>query len=197
MQPLFRLLAGCSIALCITGPAQAQGWTSEGTPWQFQTSADRVNKAVVNDMLEKKKGGYYDAFQVNNQYQYATTIERQVNCNFTPSSSGNASSLGQDASASSPNAPGSSGNTSGATGNSNASSGSLNQGGAVASDQSNTGQVRAGVSASTSSTQMAPINAADGRNQQDASVSQVNSGSQSTTVSGSSACAFSAGSALN
>jgi hypothetical protein len=199
MQPLLRLLAGCSIALCINGPVKAQGWTSEGAPWQFQTSADRVNKAAVNDMLEKKKGGYYDAFQVNNQYQYqyATTIDRQVNCNFTPSSSGNASSLGQDASASSPGVTASSGNTADATGNSNASSGSLNQGGAVASDQSNTGQVSASVSASTSSTEMAPINAADGRNQQDASVSQVNSGSQSTTVSGSSACAFSAGSALN
>lgn len=197
MQPLFRLLAGCSIALGITGPAQAQGWTSEGVPWQFQTSADRANKALVTDMQEKKKSGYYDAFQVNNQYQYTTSIDRQVNCNFTPSASGNASSLGQDASASSPGVTASSGNTADATGNSNASSGSLNQGGAVASEQSNTGRVNAGVSASTSSTQMAPINASGGRNQQDASVSQVNSGNQSTTVSASSACDFSAGAALN
>lgn len=112
MRQLFRRLSAYSIMLCATSLAQAQGWTSEGVPWQFQSSADRVNKAVVNDMLEKKKGGYYDAFQVHNQY--ATTIERQVNGNFTPSSSGNASSLGQEASASSPNASGSSGNTSGA-----------------------------------------------------------------------------------
>jgi hypothetical protein len=195
MRQFFRLLTGFSIALCAAGLAQAQSWSGEGTPWQFQTSTDRVNKAAVNDMLEKKKGGYYDAFHVNNQY--STTIERQVNCTFSPSSSGNASSLGQDASASSPGVSASSGNTAGATGNSNAHSGSLNQGGSVASNQSNTGQLSASVSASTSSNQMAPINAAGGRNQQDASVSQSNSGSQSTTVSASSACAFSAGSALN
>ena len=195
MRQFFRLLAGGSLVLCAAGLAQAQSWSGEGTPWQFQTSADRVNKAAVNDMLEKKKGGYYDAFHVNNQY--STTIERQVNCTFSPSASGNASSLGQSASTSSPSATGSSGNTVGATGNSNASSGSLNQGGSVASQQSNTGQLNASLSASTSSTQIAPINAAGGRSQQDASVSQSNSGSQSTTVSASSACAFSAGSALN
>jgi len=195
MRQLFRLLAGCAIGLCATGVIHAQGWTSEGIPWQFQTSADRVNKAAVNDMIEKKKGGYYDAFHVSNQY--STTIERQVNCTFSPSASGNASSLAQDASASSPSTSASSGNTAGATGNSNANSGSLNQGGSVASNQSNTGQLSASVSASTSSNQMAPINAASGHNQQDASVSQTNSGNQSTTVSASSACAFSAGSALN
>jgi hypothetical protein len=197
MRQLFRLLAGCAIGLCTAGVIHAQGWSSEGSPWQFQTSADRVNKAAVNDMLEKKKGGYYDAFQVNNQYQYSTTVERQVNCTFAPSSSGNASSLGQDGSASSPSTSASSANTAGATGNSNAHSGSLNQGGSVASSQSNTGQVGASVSGSTSGNQMAPINAAGGRNQQDASVSQTNSGSQSTTVSASSACAFSAAAALN
>lgn len=196
MRQLFRFLAGCALSVAAAGVTQAQGWTSEGVPWQFQTSADRVNKAAVNDMLEKKKGGYYDAFQVNNQYQYATTIERQVNCTFSPSASGNANSLAQDASASSPSTSASSGNTAGATGNSNANSGSLNQGGSVASNQSNTGQLSASVSASTSSNQMAPINAASGRNQQDASVSQSNSGNQSTTVSASSACAFS-GAALN
>ncbi len=194
MRQFFRLLTGCAIGFC-AGVTHAQGFTSEGIPWQFQTSADRVNKAAVNDMLEKKKGGYYDAFHVSNQY--VTTIERQVNCTFSPSASGNANSLAQDASASSPSTSASSGNTAGATGNSNANSGSLNQGGSVASNQSNTGQLSAGVSASTSSNQMAPINAADGRNQQDASVSQSNSGSQSTTVSASSACAFSAGAALN
>lgn len=193
MRQLFRVLAGYSAVFCLTGVVQAQGWMSEGVPWQFQTSADRVNKAVVNDMLEKKKGGYYDAFQINSH----TTIERQFNCNFSPSSSGSTSSLGQDARASSPGVTGSSGNSAGATGNSNANSGSLNQGGSVSSSQSNSGQVSAGVSASNSSTQISPINAAGGSARQDANVSQINSGSQTTSVSGSSACEFQAGAALN
>lgn len=53
MRRFFRPLAGFSIIFCVAGMTHAQGWMSEGVPWQFQTSADRANKAAVNDMLEK------------------------------------------------------------------------------------------------------------------------------------------------
>lgn len=181
--------------LCSAGFASAEGWSAEGTPWQFQTNADRANKALVTDLIERKKGGYYDAFKINNSY--TITIERQVNCNFSPMAKGNDSSTSQGNDASAGNPRGSSGNSLGATGNSNGNSGNLGHGGSVASNQSNTGQVGSSVTGSHSTTQFGPINAQGGNTRQDAQTSQTNSGNQTTMVSGSTACEFAAGSAFN
>lgn len=195
MQKVLIHLAGLSIMLCSAGVANADGWSAEGTPWQFQTNADRANKALITDLIERKKGGYYDAFKINNYY--TTTIERQVNCNFSPQAKGNdsATSQGNDASAGNPR--GSSGNSAGSTGNSNGNSGSLNHGGSVASNQSNSGQVGSSVTGSHSTTQFGPTNAQGGSTRQDAQTSQTNSGNQTVNVSGSTACEFAAGSAFN
>lgn len=73
--------------LCAT-PALSNGF-AESRAWQFQTSADRANKSAVLDMIEKKKGGYYDGFD-NNTY-----IGSQVNCYNNASTTGNIAENGQ------------------------------------------------------------------------------------------------------
>lgn len=75
--------------LCAT-PALSNGFT-ESRPWQFQTSADRANKSVVLDLIERKKGGYYDGFDVTNN----TYIGSQVNCNNNANTTGNIAENGQ------------------------------------------------------------------------------------------------------
>jgi len=182
-------------AVCAAPAAQAQGWLSESVPWQFQTSADRANRAIVNDMVEKKKGGYYDAFNPT----YITNIERQVNCNFQPTSAGNSSSADQAARVASPDVTATTGNSASSTGSAYDSTSSTGRNGTSTSSstQSNTGAISSGVDGSASTTTLAPINSENSQGQQDMQVAQTNSGSQSTSVSGSSACLFSGSGAIN
>ena len=179
--------------LAATTQAGAQGWLGESVPWQFQTSADRANRALVNDLVEKKKGGYYDSFKST----YITNIDRQINCNFQPTSAGNSSSTDQANSVASPQTNASSGTSANSTGSSNQSSDNLGRGGNTASNnQSNTGTISSGVSGSPSTTTTAPINSDHANGHQDMQVAQNNSGHQTTSVSGSTGCSFASG-ALN
>ncbi len=173
--------------------AHAQGWLGESVPWQFQTSADRANRALVNDLVEKKKGGYYDAFKST----YITNIERQVNCNFQPTSAGNSSAADQANNVASPVTNASSGTSASSTGSSSESRDNLGRGGVANNNQSNSGPISSGVQGSPSTTTTAPINSDRSNGQQDMQVAQNNSGSQTTNVSGSSACQFSSSGAIN
>ena len=100
-------ILACAALLGAAPAIHAQGWLGETVPWQFQTSADRANRALVNDLIEKKKGGYYDSFQST----YITNIERQVNCNFQPTSAGNSNSSNQASRVASPDVNASTGNS--------------------------------------------------------------------------------------
>lgn len=173
--------------------AQAQGWLGESTPWQFQSSADRANRALVNDLVEKKKGGYYDAFKST----YITNIDRQVNCNFQPTSAGNSSATDQNSQVASPQLDVSAGNDASSAGSSSQSSDNLGRGGVANNNQSNSGAISSGIDGSPSSNTMAPINSDNAHGSQDMQVAQNNSGNQSTSVSGSSACNFASGGAIN
>ncbi len=180
--------------LAAASGAHAQGWLGESTPWQFQTSADRANRALVNDLVEKKKGGYYDSFKST----YITNIDRQVNCNFQPTSAGNSSATDQANNVASPDVNASAGNSASSLGSEHSSTDNLGRGGnSTSNNQSNTGAITSGVDGSPSSTTMAPINSANSNGQQDMQVAQNNSGSQTTSVSGSSACQFSSSGAIN
>ncbi len=179
--------------LTAAASSHAQGWLGESVPWQFQTSADRANRALTNDLVEKKKGGYYDAFKST----YITNIERQVNCNFQPTAAGNSSSADQANQVASPQTNASAGNSASSTGSASESSDNLGRGGVANNNQSNTGAISSGVQGSPSSTTMAPINSENAHGRQDMQVAQNNSGNQSTNVSGSSACQFGASGAIN
>ena len=179
--------------LAATTQAGAQGWLGESVPWQFQTSADRANRALVNDLVEKKKGGYYDSFKST----YITNIDRQINCNFQPTSAGNSSAADQANNVASPVTNASSGTSASSTGSSSESRDNLGRGGVANNNQSNSGPISSGVQGSPSTTTTAPINSDRSNGQQDMQVAQNNSGSQTTNVSGSSACQFSSSGAIN
>ncbi len=98
----------CSMFLASTAQSFANGWY-ESRPWQFDTSADKANKAAVLDMIERKKGGYYDGFSttINNNNYSNTNIGTQINCNNVADAVGNQATNSQVAN--SPNVNNSSG----------------------------------------------------------------------------------------
>lgn len=107
---MFRILAilavaaaGLSAGNLSVGTAHANAF-GESPPWQFRTTGDRANLAAIRDLIERKKGGYYDGFDsttnitnnINNTENFAGD---QVNCNVSASATGNASSGSMDAAA--------------------------------------------------------------------------------------------------
>lgn len=150
--------------------AMANG-AGESAPWQFQTSADKVNQAVLQDMIQKRNMGYYTA------PVYTTNIDRQINCNQSANATGNQSSQGAAALS-----PSNSGASSDATGNANTNAGGLG-GGTSNSDQGNSGSVGSNVNGNTSTT-------VSGSADQALNNGQDNSGNQTASVSGSTGCTF-------
>lgn len=169
---------GCALP---SGAAFANGWY-ESRSWQFDTSADKANKAGVLDMIERKKGGYYDGFKTTVTNYNTTNIGTQVNCNNTADSRGNAADNGQTAN--SPTVGNSAGTSSGATGNT-ASNNSDGKGG-VDSGQTNSGTVSSGVTNSNTSTSSGAITT--GSSNPVLNNSQQNSGTQTASIAGSTAC---------
>jgi hypothetical protein len=185
--------------LAFGGPAHANGLGENGS-WQFQTTQDKVNKGAVVNLIERKKGGYYDAIKttVNN----TTYIDRQYNCSVSAGTTGNSGSNGMVANASSPTIS-NSGSTSSNTSANSATNGVAQTGldgvlvaslgtppaGSIGNDQANSGNLSSGVNGSNTNTSSGPVTATDGRNDQVLNSAQTNSGSNlSSTVTGSTAC---------
>lgn len=167
----------CLVALALIAaplPALANN-LGENSAWQFKTAADRANQAIVLDLIEKRRGGYYAA------PIYNTTIARQYNCSISPVATANSS--GQSSTANSPTVSGASAT---ATGNANTTSTVSDGGGAdLASQQTNAGTEASSVIGSTNSK-------SGGTAWQALNSSQSNSGNQTASVQGSSACSFGA-----
>lgn len=171
-----RLLPFCVIvAIAVApGPVLANNY-GESLAWQFKTSADRANQAAVLDMIEKRRGGYYAA------PIYNTNIARQYNCSIAATAIGNSGA--QTALANSPTVTGA---TSTATGNNSTTSvGDGHGDAAVDGGQTNSGAVSSGVTGAT-------VTNVHGTASQALNSDQTNSGNQTATVQGSSACAFGA-----
>ena len=165
-------IAGVAILVCAAGDALANN-VGENYAWQFDTTADKVNKAAIADMIEKKKSGYY-APPV-----YNTTIERQYNCSIASTATGNEGTNTNLA-----NSPTTSGPSADATGNSSSSDidgwKSDNQ---ALNDQTNSGHVGASVDGSVSAH-------VSGSPNQALNSDQDNTGDQTASVDGSTACSF-------
>lgn len=94
LKPKGRAL-GFTVALSLSfgSFAQANG-LGENRSWQFDTTVDKANKAAVLDVVERKRGGFYDGFDT---YTYnTTTIGTQINCNQSATSLGNEAANGMD-----------------------------------------------------------------------------------------------------
>ncbi|WP_336810167.1 hypothetical protein [Bosea sp. MMO-172] len=172
-QALRTLRKGCipSIFILSAGlvvPAAANNY-GESYGWQFRTTADRVNQAVILDLLEKRRSGYYNA------PSYTTNIGRQYNCGVTANATGNSDS--QTALANSPSVTGAS---SVATGN---DATTLLNGGKSQAAQGNSGAVSSHIVGGTSAS-------VHGAADQALNSSQTNSGSQAASIAGSAGCTF-------
>lgn len=166
-----------ALALALIAAPQAASANNYGESlgWQFKTSADRANQAVILDLIEKRRGGYYAA------PAYTTNIARQYNCTIAATATGNSGA--QTALANSPSVTGA---TSTATGNDSTATvaGDRSDTG-VDGEQANSGTVSSGITGATSAT-------VQGVAWQALNSTQANSGNQAANVQGSDACAFGA-----
>lgn len=168
-----RFITGAIALMLGASPVLANN-VGENTAWQFQTSADKVNQAVIQDMIQKRKTGYYAA------PVYTTNIERQYNCNVSASAQGNQGTNNTIA-----NSPTTSGASANSTGNDNETHVDGPGSGSATSGQDNSGSVRSSIDGST-------IIRVRGSADQALNSEQTNSGNQYASVDGASACQFGA-----
>ena len=150
----------------------------ENYAWQFQTTGDKVNRAYLEDMRQKKQSGYYAA------PIYNTYIDTQYNCSVSSSATGNDS-----ATTAIGNSPTASGHDASSVGNTDTTDfqqqGSSSATNNVSEQQNNTGKIVSRASGEIETT-------VRGDTFQTLNTDQVNSGDQSASVSGSNACQFAA-----
>jgi len=103
---LFLIFLAPLIQFCpstgAASPALGNG-QFENRSWQFDTPNDKIAKATLLDLREKKEGGFYDSFDVNNTFNNITNIDGdQINCNLTASAIGNSGANSASGQSSSP-----------------------------------------------------------------------------------------------
>ncbi|MBI5275968.1 MAG: hypothetical protein HY854_05855 [Burkholderiales bacterium] len=190
-------------ALLFSVPAALANGLGENGSWQFQTTQDRVNKGAILDLIERKRGGFYDSFTTNNYNTTYNYVDKQFNCSVSSTSTGNAGTNGMDASTSSPTVTNSA-NTSAST-NANAATNGVTQNGvpgvvlaslnpsypyngSLGNNQANSGALNSAVNGSSTNSNTGPVSAGGSSTDQVLNSTQNNSGSQSASVSGSTAC---------
>jgi len=193
---LIALLAAPSL---IPGAVFANGY-GESSSWQFETPTQQQVNAGIVDLIERKKGGYYDSFGPAQTYN-TTNIGTQWNCSVTSAASGNTGNNTPTASTSSPLVTSNPTLGASTTGNSNATSIGGAPGVAYAlnsvtnplngtsNDQSNNGStLGSSVSGSSNTTSLGSVSAGGGHTSQVLNSDQGNSAPQTATVTGSTAC---------
>lgn len=187
MRLVARLAMASAVMMGGVGAASANGWY-ESRPWQFDTSADKANKAAILDLIERKKGGYYDGFSTTINNNNTTNVGTQINCNNLADATANEAANSQTSN--SPDVNNQSGIDSSANGNvadNDTDSGwKRGSGSGVGNDQDNSGSVSSGVDNSETNSSSGAINVGD--SDQDLKNHQNNSGNQYASISGSTAC---------
>lgn len=170
----FRILIGALAAAGLMPTPVFANNVGENVAWQFQTSTDKVNRAYLEDLRQKRLNGMYAA------PVYNTYIDRQYNCSVGASAIGNDSKTSAVA-----NSPSTSGHSSTSTGNDNTTTlASASGSGSNTANQSNSGSVGSSTSGGISTS-------VRGDNYQALNTEQDNSGDQTATVTGSTACQYS------
>lgn len=171
---------------CLSGTAQANGLT-ENRPWQFESPHDKLAKANVLDVIERKKGGFYDGFITYN----TTNIGTQINCSNGSSTNANIADNRQ-AGAAPTSAPQ---NATSATASGNSSITQPNTPGlssdnndSIVTDQGNSGALNSEIYGTTVTSKLTDVDI--GRTYQDLDNVQTNSGELSSQVADSIACAM-------
>jgi hypothetical protein len=195
-----RLLRGLLLGMvfCATVTHTLANGYGESGNWGFTSQQDKVNKAYMLDMIEKKKNGYYNA--IKSTYNYNTYIDKQVNCNLSAVTNGTSGTNSLEASSSSPvlNNTG----TTTASGAANSASNGLSQAGltgvfntnatppgSISSGQSSSGALNSSISGASNSAATGAVAANGGQTDQVLNSQQSNSGILTSSISASSACA--------
>lgn len=165
-----------------TTAAMANG-LSESESWQFRSDFERAALVAVADMIERKKGGFYDGFTTVINNVSTTNIGTQINCTIGANAIGNQAENGQTGNVPSVNVDAN--NRAGAAGNDSASI-TEGDGGAIGSDQNNDGQVDAGVDGNITDVDTGRLNG--GVTDAVLNNDQDNSGNQTADVLDSVAC---------
>jgi hypothetical protein len=169
------LLGAAALSLAvIASPASAQEISENGT-WQFETPQALAARTAALDIMMKRRGGIYAA------PIYNTHIARQYNCTVTATAAGNSDT--QSATANSPGVTGANAASSGNSGTTQYAGASDNP--AIDLNQHNSGSVGSTAIGATSAHVSAPA-------WQALNSTQTNSGDQTATVTGSTACGFGA-----
>lgn len=92
------LIASIAGVCCFSGAAWANG-LGEDRSWQFRTDSDRANLAVVLDVIERKKAGFYDGLGENTFVTNNNFAGDQINCTVQASAVGNQATNSQDGAA--------------------------------------------------------------------------------------------------
>lgn len=168
------LLAG--VSLLIAQPSLANN-VGENVAWQFLTPADKASLMYLEEVRLRAKNGFYSA------PIYNTYINDQFNCSV------NSTALANDSASSVvANSPSTNGHDTNATGNQNDTTfgtAGLRENSTGTNAQDNSGEVLARASGETSTS-------VRGDHFQALNTEQSNSGSQSSTINGSSACQYGA-----
>jgi hypothetical protein len=166
-------------AMAVLGSSIAQpsfaNNVGENAAWQFQTPADRAALMYLEEVRQRGINGYYSA------PVYNTYIDDQYNCSVNSTATGNDSASNAVA-----NSPSTTGHNTDATGNQNDTTyaaGGPGDGSTDTTTQGNSGAVAAGSSGSMSTS-------VRGDNFQALNTRQTNSGNQTSTINGSSACQY-------
>lgn len=176
-RQLIFTAALCLSSATFTIPAAANN-VGENVGWQFDTSADKVNKAYLEDLRQKRASGYYAA------PIYNTYIDRQYNCSVSSTATGN-----EGTNTTLANAPSTTGNSASASGNANQNDTAPGYGAgstSVSGTQTNGGEVESEANGDIQSS------VSDTATWQALNSDQQNSGNQTASVSASNACSFSA-----
>lgn len=101
--PLLVALCSAMAAVSLSSTSLEANGFGENRPWQFNTANQRIANSNTADLVERKKGGFYDSFQINNTYNTSTDIQGdQINCNQQAVTTGNDGALVADSVSSSP-----------------------------------------------------------------------------------------------
>lgn len=155
----------------------------ENRAWQFRTPGERASLAAVADVIEKKKGGYYDGFETIVYSTTNTNIGTQINCNTVADANANTADNSQSGNLVDVRSDAAAGTESIANrgeSNSNVDPGSLT------SEQSNSGTISSSVSDSPVSSGTG--NVSNGSTNSDMLNDQSNSGNQLATIQDSTTC---------
>lgn len=169
------------LSIALLGAFQAQPCfannVGENIAWQFMTPAERANMIYIEEVRQRGINGFYSA------PIYNTYIDDQYNCSVNSTATGNDSAANAVA-----NSPSTTGHNSDATANENDTR--YDNGGPGDESESSSLQHNAGAVAARTSGAMST--SVRGDNFQALNNYQSNTGNQSATVNGSTACEYAA-----